>query len=175
MASLQQIHSSIVLVADRNDGCLGEGDALVTGRAGVTVSIRTADCLPILLADPRTGAMAAVHAGWRGTAAEIVARGLERMRQEFGALPEDVLAAIGPGIGKCCYEVGIEVARQLGEDKAGRVDLAEKNRRQLEAAGVRPANIDVIRLCTYCQADQFFSYRREGERAGRMISFIGRV
>ena len=170
MASLTQIHSDITLVADRASGCIGEGDALVAREPGVTVSIRTADCLPILLVDPRTGVVAAVHAGWRGTAARIVVRALERM----GSRPENLYAAIGPGIGKCCYEVGIEVARQLGESRAGKVDLAAHNRRQMEAAGLHPANIDVLALCTFCNADQFWSYRREGERAGRMISFIGR-
>jgi YfiH family protein len=174
MASLQQIHSDRILVADRSTGCVGEGDGLLTGEPGITVSIRTADCLPILIADARTGAVAAVHAGWRGTAAGIAGLAVDRMRSEFGAKPQDLLAAIGPGIGKCCYQVGIEVARQLGESEAGCVDLADHNRRQLEAAGLPAAHIDVVALCTFCQAGEFFSYRREGERAGRMISFIVR-
>jgi YfiH family protein len=172
MASLKQIHSNRVLIAGRA-GSLGEADALVTAVPGVAVSVRTADCIPILLADPRTGAVAAVHAGWRGTAARIAGETLERMRAEFGTRTEDVLAAIGPGIGECCYEVGPDVARQFGE--AGpRLNLAGLNRRQLEEAGVRPAHIDVISPCTFCD-DRFFSYRREGERAGRMISFIRRI
>lgn len=165
MASLKQIHSGVVLRADAV-GCAGEGDALIATEPGLAVSIRTADCFPILLADVRSGCVASVHAGWRGTVARVVVQALERM----GSRPEDVCAAIGPGIGKCCYEVGIEVARQLGEDRAGRVDLAELNRRQLEAAGVR--NIEVLGRCTYCEADEFWSYRREGERAGRMISWV---
>lgn len=173
MASLKQIHSNIVLIADRPAGVIGDADALIVGEPGTTVSIRTADCLPILLADPRTGAVAAVHAGWRGTAARIVEKTLERMSAEFGSRPEDMLAAIGPGIGKCCYEVGIEVARQFGEEQAGKIDLAEHNRRQLASAGL--TQIEVVSPCTFCEGDTFFSYRREGERAGRMISFIGRV
>lgn len=168
MASLKQVHSDITLVADRRSGCVGEGDALIASEPRVTVSVRTADCLPILLADAGRGIVAAVHAGWRGTAAGIVGLAIEQMRSR----PEDLYAAIGPGIGKCCYEVGIEVARQLGESKAGRVDLAEHNRRQLEAAGLRSANIDVLTFCTFCHGDQFWSFRREGERAGRMISYI---
>jgi len=172
MASLQQVHSNITLVADRRSGCVGEGDALLSGRSGITVSIRTADCLPILLADRRTGAVAAVHAGWRGTASGIVGVALDRMRAEFGSEPADVLAAIGPGIGGCCYEVGIEVAQQLGESAAGRVDLAEHNRRQLESAGLLASHIEVVSPCTFCGAEQFYSYRRDAERAGRMISFI---
>ncbi len=166
MASLKQIHSGLVLVAERERGCIGEGDALIATVPGVAVSIRTADCLPILLADVRTGRVAAVHAGWRGTAAGVVLNAIERM----GSRPADIYAAIGPGIGMCCYEVGLEVAQQLGEDRAGKVDLAEINRTQLESAGVQ--HIDVLGLCTFCSADQFWSYRREGEQAGRMISYI---
>jgi copper oxidase (laccase) domain-containing protein len=90
--------------------------------------------------------------------------------KRMGSRPADIHAAIGPGIGECCYEVGIEVAQQLGHDSAGRVDLAEHNRRQLEAAGVQ--HIDVLGVCTFCHADQFWSHRREGEQAGRMISYI---
>jgi YfiH family protein len=166
MASLKQIHSGTVLVAERERGCIGEGDALVATVRGVSVSIRTADCLPILLADMRTNRVAAVHAGWRGTVARVALNAMERM----GSRPADIYAAIGPGIGKCCYEVGLEVAQQLGEDRAGKVDLAEHNRRQLASAGVQ--HIDVLGHCTFCEADQFWSYRREGEQAGRMISYI---
>jgi YfiH family protein len=173
MASLKQIHSGIVLRADRQAGCVGEADALITAEPGVVVSIRTADCLPILIADKRTGAVAAVHAGWRGTAAGIVGAAVARLRVEFGSKPEDLLAAIGPGIGVCCYEVGEEVARQLGESHAGCVDLAQHNRRQLEQAGLAPNCIDALSLCTFCEAERFWSFRREGERAGRMISYIG--
>lgn len=166
--SLKQIHSGLVLAADKEFGCAGEGDALISTHPGRIVSIRTADCLPILLADPRTGAVAAVHAGWRGTVAQIATATVRRM----GSRPEDILAAIGPGIGKCCYEVGADVARQFGEKDACRLDLADYNRRQLENAGLKPSNIDVISACTFCNVDEFFSYRREGERAGRMISYI---
>lgn len=172
MASLQQIHSGIVLVADRDAGRVGEGDALVSDQPGRKVSIRTADCLPILLADRRTGAVASVHAGWRGTVAKIAANTVERMRIEFGSSSEDIFAAIGPGIGRCCYQVGVEVARQFGETESCHIDLAEHNRRQLESAGIPTANIDIILRCTFCQSSEFFSYRKEGEKAGRMISFI---
>ena len=171
MASLKQIHSDITFVAEQV-GCAGEGDALLTRVPGVAVSIRTADCLPILLADPKAGAVAAVHAGWRGTAAGIVGSTIRRMVAEMGASPENILAAIGPGIGKCCYEVGVEVALRLGESEAGKVDLASINLRQLVAAGLSESHIEVVSPCTFCEADQFYSYRREGDRAGRMISFI---
>jgi purine-nucleoside/S-methyl-5'-thioadenosine phosphorylase / adenosine deaminase len=175
MASLKQIHSSLSLVADRPRGCVGEGDALITDQAGVAVSVRTADCFPILLADPRRRVVAAVHAGWRGTAAGVAAATLEKMRAEFGSEPGDAYAAIGPGIGACCYEVGSEVARLFGFDGAARVDLAAANRQQLIAAGVPGAQIETPGACTRCDARQFHSYRRDGQRAGRQISFIKRL
>jgi YfiH family protein len=174
MASLRQVHSAAVLVPERV-GCAGEGDALATDRRGVRVSVRTADCYPILLADARNHAVAAIHAGWRGTAAQIVVNTLATMRARFGTEAADVWAAVGPGIGVCCYQVGIEVARQFGLEQAGRIDLAEANRRQLISEGVPPAQIQVAGGCTRCDARQFHSFRRDQERAGRMISFIGIV
>ena len=172
MASLKQIHSSLSLVADRPSGCAGEGDALITGRPGVAVSVRTADCFPILLADRHRRVVAAVHAWWRGTAARIVVETLGKMRAEFGSQPGEVYAAIGPGIGACCYQVGAEVARLYGFDRAARVDLAASNYRQLIDAGVPEAQIEMPGACTRCDAMRFHSYRRDGERAGRQISFI---
>ena len=172
MASLKQIHSSTARVADRFTGCVGEGDALLTDQAGVAVSVRTADCYPILLADPEHHAVAAIHAGWRGTAAGIVGQVIARMRKVYGTRASALYAAIGPGIGGCCYEVGAEVAREFGMDRAGRLDLGAENRKQLTAAGVGEARIATVAGCTYCDAARFHSYRREGERAGRMVSFI---
>jgi YfiH family protein len=171
MARLTQIHSDVVLTA-RDPGCIGEGDALVTQAPGVAVSVRTADCFPILLLDPQTRAVAAVHAGWRGTAAGVLRTSLARMRSEFGTDPSNVFAAIGPGIGACCYEVGTDVARQFGMPQAGKLDLAVENRNQLIAAGVAPASIERVGSCTFCHPAQFFSWRRDRDRAGRMISFI---
>lgn len=171
MARLQQIHSAAIFVA-REPGCAGEGDALVTRTPGVAVSIRTADCFPILLADPETRAVAAIHAGWRGTAAGVVRTSLDRMRKEFGTDPRNVFAAIGPGIGACCYEVGLEVARQFGMAEAGKLDLAAENRNQLIAAGVQTDWIEQVGGCTFCHPAQFFSWRRDRDRAGRMVSFI---
>lgn len=173
MASLKQIHSSLSIVADRPAGCVGEGDALLTAAQGVTVSIRTADCFPILLADPVNRVVAAVHAGWRGTAAHIVEETLRRMRDEFGTRPADLSAAIGPGIGACCYQVGEEVARRFGKGSAGRLDLAAENVLHLTQAGVPAVRIHVMGACTFCDGERFHSWRRDGERAGRMISYIG--
>ena len=172
MASLRQIHSAISLVAERGSGCIGEGDALITRTPGVVVSVRTADCFPILIADTGHRVAAAIHAGWRGTAARIVVEVLRRMTSEFGTDPREVAAAIGPGIGPCCYEVGKEVANQFGFEMSGRLDLAEQNVKQLIAAGVSRANIDVLAACTFCHPELFHSWRREGQSAGRMVSFI---
>lgn len=175
MLSLTQVHSARVVSVSRSvgtTGCAGEGDALITDRPGVALSIRTADCLPILLADPEHRAVAAIHAGWRGTEQGIVGRTLDAMRSDFDTSPGQITAAIGPGIGACCYEVGEDVARRFGFAAAGRIDLAAINREQLIRAGVPPSRIDTLGLCTYCDSARFHSYRRDGEQAGRMISFV---
>jgi YfiH family protein len=171
LATLKQIHSNLVLVAEHPGDC-GEGDALVTNRPHVSISVRTADCYPIFLADSRNRAIGAVHAGWRGSSTHIVEKTLEKMKSQFGSCPADIIAAIGPGIGVCCYEVGQEVARQFGSEVRTHLDLALENRKQLEASGVPPENIEALGVCTFCDAERFFSYRREKERAGRMTSFI---
>jgi YfiH family protein len=170
-AGVKQIHSNLVFVADRKGMC-GQGDALVTSQLNLAVAVRTADCYPILLADSRNRAVAAVHAGWRGTITHIIEKAIKKMIAEFGTSPSDVHAAIGPGIGVCCYEVGEEVARQFGFNSRTHLDLASENRKQLEAAGVAPQNIEALGVCTFCDAERFFSYRREKEKAGRMISYI---
>jgi len=170
-SALKQIHSNLVFLADQ-PGLLGDGDALITNHPGLAISIRTADCYPILLADARNRAAGAIHAGWRGTATQIVVKTLEKMRSEFGTQPSDVFAAIGPGIGLCCYEIGHEVSRQFGLEGRTHLDLASENRSQLETAGVPPQNIEALGVCTFCDAERFFSYRREKEKAGRMTSFI---
>jgi YfiH family protein len=167
MASLRQIHSGIALIAER-PGCIGEGDALVTNLPGLAVSVKTADCFPILLVNARARVVAAVHAGWRGTAAGVGPAAIETMKAD----PGDIHAAIGPGIGVCCYHVGEDVARQFGMRQAGPLDLAEVNRRQLIDAGVPERQIEVLRACTCCDAKRFHSYRRDQQQAGRMISYI---
>lgn len=171
MASLRQIHSAVSF-AVTEPGCAGEGDGLTTASVGVTLSVRTADCYPILLADPSNRAVAAIHAGWRGTAQRIVTAVLNRMSDLYGTRPGDVVAAIGPGIGECCYEVGEEVARRFGYEHAGRLDLAEINRQMLVTSGVPGTQIEILGLCTFCDP-RFYSFRREKENAGRMISYIG--
>jgi hypothetical protein len=183
--TLKQVHSSRVWNVNgwRSQHRQKEGDALIADEAGKTIGIRTADCVPILLLDSRTRAIAAVHAGWRGTAGEVIKNTIEQMTREFGTVPIDLFAAVGPCIRGCCYEVGPEVASQLAawspksEIHVGRpkVNLAEANRRQMEAAGVTSDRIFDCGLCTTCQSGQFFSFRREPENPGRMIAAICRL
>ena len=179
ITTVRQIHSCVVLEVEGPGGDrIAEGDGLVTGRAGMLVGVRTADCVPVLLADPVNRVVSAIHAGWRGTAAGIVPEAVQRMKSRFGTRPEDVVAAIGPSIGGCCYEVSPDVAGQFGtwvrdmEQLDGRtlLDLKLVNQRQLGSLGVR--NVWLAQDCTFCCSD-FFSFRREKEQAGRMISYIG--
>jgi YfiH family protein len=179
LASVRQIHSDIVVVAEHTD-CLAEGDALITDRPGITLSIRTADCLPILIADPTHRAVAAVHAGWRGTALGIVPKTVQAMTDRFGTRPEDLVVAIGPGIGACCFEVGPEVAVQFQQwfperaDLTSRtkVDLVETITRQLRRNDGAVRHLATANLCTVCDAVLFHSYRRDREQAGRMTATI---
>jgi len=173
LASLKQIHSAECVAALGRAGELGRGDALLENTPGSVVAVKTADCMPILLADERRRAVAAVHAGWRGTAAGIAARAVEAMHARFGTQAGDLHAAIGPGIGKCCYEVGPEVAAQFGERGRAHIDLAAVNRAQLAGAGVPPEKIYMADLCTMCQAGEFHSFRRDKDAAGRLYSFVG--
>jgi YfiH family protein len=169
----RQIHSSIVLEVAGDNETIPEGDALVSAETGTLVGVKTADCVPILLADPATHAVAAVHAGWRGTAENIVGVTVRTLREKFGVRAEDLVAAIGPSIGHCCYEVGPEVAVRFGISGSEKIhlDLPLQNEVRLRDAGVR--TVWRSGECTYCAADRFFSFRREREQAGRMMSFIG--
>ena len=173
LATLRQVHSTTCVLAAGRSGVLGEGDALLENTAGSVVAVKTADCVPILLVDARHRAVAAVHAGWRGTVAGMAQRAVEAMGAQFGSLAGDLDAAIGPGIGKCCYEVGPEVAAQFGQQGRGHVDLAAANRRQLMDAGVTPERIYASNLCTMCRGEEFHSFRRDKEAAGRLYSFAG--
>ena len=173
LAMLKQVHSATCVASAGRHGVIGEGDALLERTPGSVVAVRTADCIPILLVDPENRAVAAVHAGWRGTVGQIVRHAITSMHDRFGTAPADLHAAIGPGIGKCCYEVGPEVAAQFGEQGRAHIDLSAANRAQLESAGVTPGRIYASNLCTMCRADEFHSFRRDREAAGRMHSFAG--
>ena len=183
----RQVHSSRVVEAAATVPEDGEGaDGVVTRDPSLLVTVRVADCVPLLIADAKTGAVGAVHAGWRGTLAGIAVRAVERMTGLFGSHPADLVAAAGPSIGPCCYEVGSDlrerfvragwadqsVERWFGTPGARRLDLWRANRDQLMAAGVPEAAVLVAGLCTVCHPEWFYSYRREGERTGRMFAFI---
>ncbi len=180
LATLRQTHSDICVCVTGGAGRLGTGDAIITDVPGVRVGVRTADCVPILLVDQQRRAVAAIHAGWRGTAAAISPKAVRELQARFGADPAGMLAAIGPAIGPCCYEVGPEVGARLGEwfperkDLAGRarIDLAEANRRQLVSAGVPEAQIHTAGLCTFCCAGEFHSWRRDRQTGARMVNAV---
>jgi YfiH family protein len=179
LTTLKQVHSTTCVVAGGRRGVLGEGDGLLENTPGAAVAVKTADCVPILLVDCSHRAVAAVHAGWRGTASEIVRRAVEHLQREFGSVPLDLDAAIGPAIGPCCYEVGPDVAAhfpkslETGRDGRPHVDLAGANRWQLLASGLDAARIYTSGLCTMCLPNEFHSYRRDKQDAGRMFSFAG--
>jgi polyphenol oxidase len=175
--TVKQIHSARVVEASRNERA--EADAIVTREPGLLIGVRTADCVPILIADERTRAVASIHAGWRGAAQNIAGAAVQELITRYGSRLEDLHAAIGPAVGPCCYEVGAEVASRFAgwnREPAGktgpiRINLPGINEMQIREAGV--ADIWQAGECTFCAAERFFSFRREKERAGRMLSFVG--
>lgn len=179
-ARVRQVHGARVVRADTAGAPAEEADAVVSLRPGVAACVSVADCVPVLLADPVTGAVAAVHAGWRGTLARAAAEGVRALAREAGAPPERLLAAVGPSIGPCCYEVSPELAErfraELGPVASGegtpRLDLWAANRRVLEEAGLPPGRIEVLGRCTACERELFFSHRRDAGRTGRQAAFI---
>ena len=184
--TLEQTHSDVVIQADGTvlpDEPRPQGDGLLSQTSGETVGVRIADCLPLLLVDPVRRAVAAVHAGWRGSAARIASRAVERMRESYGCRPGDIEAVIGPCISAARYEVGEEVASHFDERAVLRgpdrprphVDLAEANRLQLTEAGLGAASIHGGTHCSLGEAERFHSHRRDGDGAGRMIAFVGLV
>jgi YfiH family protein len=173
-ATLHQIHSGIIVDAAGRSGGLGDGDALIENTPGCSVAVKSADCVPILLVDERRRAVAAVHAGWRGASQKIVQKAADAMVSRFSSEVADLHAAIGPAIGKCCYEVGAEVASQFGlPPQRAHLDLAQINQQHLIAHGIAPERIYLAGLCTKCLEKDFYSWRRDGERAGRMLSVAG--
>ncbi|NNE97413.1 MAG: peptidoglycan editing factor PgeF [Pyrinomonadaceae bacterium] len=165
-------------------------DALVSDLPGMLAAVKTADCVPVLLGDTETGAYAAVHAGWRGTVESIVKNAFEKMRDEFGTRPEDLIAAIGPAASGKNYEIGQEVidafnskfstsGNLLEKTREGHalIDLHIANKEQLLSIGLRAENISIAPFCTMERTDLFFSYRVEKKtlgKTGRLMSVIGR-
>jgi len=178
-ALLTQVHSALALVAER-DGLIGEADALISNQPCLLLGVRTADCAPIILADPVHRSVAVIHAGWRGAAGEIVARTIQLLEETYRTQAAHLTAAIGPTIGECCYEVGPEVASRFERwfperddlDQRTRLDLEEALYRQLVEAAVPPQHISRSGLCTRCGEEEFYSYRRQGKAAGRMVSGV---
>jgi YfiH family protein len=181
---LRQVHGDQVIRVDDPATLQGDvqGDALTTDRVGVLITVSTADCVPILLFDPVRRVISAVHAGWRGTLLGIVKRAVSEMGRHFGSAPDDLMAAIGPAIGRCCFEVGPEVWRGVSSahqdvvvvrktDEKAMLDLPQLNAIQIEEVGLLPARIAICDRCTACAPELFYSYRREG-KTGRMISGI---
>lgn len=180
----QQTHGTDYLLCD------GEGiqhneqaDILITRTAGCSVAVRTADCLPILLVDPKSGVAAAVHAGWRGTAQNIAHIAIQQMKK-LGAKPEHILACLGPSIAAPCFEVDTDTADILCQSHAqAHFYIYYKNHKawpniqainalQLESSGLKAANIESIHLCTSCLPERFFSYRRDGIQSGRQLAIV---
>jgi YfiH family protein len=184
MLKLQQMHSAKIHEVDdtKSTSESVEADAAITSLYGVLLGVQTADCVPILITHSSGRCVGAIHAGWRGTAAHIADLTVQRMTEKFGIKPEDLLVAIVPHIGVCCYEVGPEVVDAVADPDAiehrpewpkPHLSLAAANRKQLCSAGIPASSIDTTSLCTRCRSDMFFSYRSVGERAGRMLSVIG--
>ena len=165
-------------------------DVVISNAPHVLAGVKTADCVPILIGDPKTGSFAAVHAGWRGTFAGVVLYAVERLTKEYQAQPENFRVAIGPAAAACCYEVGSEVINGFKErfpaaddlftpTRNGHacIDLLKANRDQLIAVGVKDERIHTAPLCTMCRTDLFFSYRREKQvhgKVGRLMAVIGK-
>jgi polyphenol oxidase len=189
LLSVKQVHGTDALVVDRplieSDQFLGGWDALVTDQPGVTVAVRTADCVPVLVHDSRRRVVAAIHSGWRGAVAGIVSKTLTLMANRFGSTRSDLRVSIGPSAGPCCYEVDDPVLDQLRmgvpnwesvvcdyEGHKARLDLKALIRRQVEGEGVSARSVSSVNLCTICHDQLFYSYRREGRINGTMVSGI---
>ncbi|MCX7981408.1 MAG: peptidoglycan editing factor PgeF [Syntrophales bacterium] len=178
---LHQIHSNRVILADKRKNHTQAADAVITQEAGIALAIKTADCVPIFLCDVERLAVAAIHAGWRGTVLNIAPNTVLAMEKNFGTERKKIMAAIGPGIRACCYEVDSEIfslfapwegSGALKKEHKCYVDLAQVNMTQLLKCGIKEENISLIELCTSCEKNLFFSYRREQGRTGRQLSFI---
>jgi YfiH family protein len=195
---LNQVHGREVVTSRRGSpraAAAQDADVLVSDDLDVAIAVRAADCVPLLLADSRIGVVAAVHAGWRGTAAGAAPAAVKALAREFGTKPEDLVAAIGPCIGACCYEVGTELVdafaaaghprhlidrwfqappppRGSRERPKLRLDVGSANRDQLILAGVPEESIHACGLCTAMHLDVLTSYRAEREKAGRMAGII---
>jgi YfiH family protein len=155
IVSAEQVHGDGIAIASKRDRGrkISKVDALITGERDVPLSVRTADCAPILIFDPIKNILALVHSGRKGTEKELAYQTVQKMGEEFGSTPKDLTAKIGPCIGKCCYPV----------------DLKEEILKQFDKAGVPEERVEIDPECTCCNKDKYFSYRGEGPKTGRMF------
>ncbi len=186
LVSAGQIHGSAikyVLKEDKGRGALSydtsipDTDSLITDKRNLPLAVFTADCLPIFLYDSKTPAIGLVHAGWRSTQENIIARTVELMKEKFNTPTAGLIVGFGPAIRKCCYEVEKKFIDFFSfglveKNKRYYLDLAEINKKQLLDLGVEPLNIFDSGVCTSCQNENFFSYRKEGKNCGRMMSVL---
>jgi polyphenol oxidase len=181
-ARVRQVHGDRVVVAQVAGEPSEEADAVISAQPGLAACVSVADCVPILVGDPRSGAVVAIHAGWRGTLAHTAERAVGALARAVGAHPGDLLAAIGPSIGPCCYEVSPDLAQVFRDDlgtrvaepscRSARVDLWLANEIVLRKAGLAGERIEVLGRCTACEPETFFSHRRDRGRTGRQVGFI---
>ena len=182
----KQIHSNIVNKVDKeNIGQIIDGDAIITNEKNVPLLILTADCVPVVLVDKVNKAVGLVHAGWRGTYGKICSETLQSMKENYNTNTEDVVAIIGPSIGKCCYEVSYDLVEKFSallpnadekiyeiRDEKYYLDLWEINTQILKEFGVLKSNIINMNICTSCNCDRFFSYRKHDKTTKRIGTFI---
>jgi YfiH family protein len=190
LLSLRQVHGDRVVLIEGNRQKVEEvwrleGDALLTRTPGIALGVFTADCLPIFFYDPIQGVIGIVHAGWRGTAQGVAGKAVEKMGETFGCKKSNILAALGPCIGPCCYEVDRPVKNAFisggfpwnlvsvprAEEK-WLLDLYQANLYILENHGISRGNIQVLKICTSCHRDTFYSYRNADKTGGRQLNFI---
>ncbi len=186
LVALEQVHSDIVHFVDKDTGSDLRGDALITDQPFLFLLIKSADCLPVFVVDEGKRVIAACHCGWRGTHKKVVQQVIKGLKDHHRCSISSLIVGMGPCIGKECYEVGEEVFQDYKVEELGLdsfwphpdrrnkyiFDLRKANVSQLVDLGVRESNIHSLNICTHCQ-DRFPSYRREGKKTGRMLSFIG--
>ena len=199
MCLVKQVHKDDILVIKKNEIPAGvypsggwdlhsgtslkkfrtqEFDAIITNQKNVLLGITTADCIPLVLFDPKTLTIGAIHGGWKSTALKIAEKTVKKMKEEFKVDPKNILAALGPGICRRCFEVGIDVASKFQkeflerkDDHKFKLDLCSVHEAHLENAGVPSHNIETLNLCTFHYETKFFSYRRD-KTEKRHLNFI---
>ena len=179
LASMQQVHGDRIVLA-QIPGVYPDADAIVTGTRGMVLAVRVADCVPVLCHAPGHGIVAAIHAGWKGTALGISRQTIAFLVSVFGVEPPDIFCYIGPAAGACCYQVEEDVASRFRPDVVSRkdgvrptVDLQKANLLDLIETGIPRENIELEPLCTIHHPALFHSHRRDRERSGRMLAVIG--